>query len=307
MGGQGRLSYTAIGHGHACRRWHAYHRNVPSESVTLQQAAEELGVHYMTAYRYVRHGQLTATKRDGIWQVERTDLDAFRSGSTPAARRGAGRAVEAPWADRMYARLLVGDANGAWGVVEGAMAAGATPQKIYTEVVSPALVTIGERWAAGELDISVEHRATGIVQRLIGRLGPQFVRRGRSRGTVVVGAPRGETHSLVVSMVADLLRAAGWDVSDLGADTPAASFLAAVTEVDPVAVVVSVTNVDNLPAARELCAQLGPALSGQSLLVGGHAVDSAEVAASIGDVRWVPDVDSLVGELAVVAASSRTA
>ena len=68
--------------------------------------------------------------------------------------------------------------------------------------ISPALVEIGERWAAGELDISIEHRATGIVQRLIGRLGPQFIRRGRSRGTVVVGAPEGESHSLVVSMLA---------------------------------------------------------------------------------------------------------
>jgi excisionase family DNA binding protein len=32
------------------------------ETLTLHEAAERLGVHYMTAYRYVRHGQLFATK-----------------------------------------------------------------------------------------------------------------------------------------------------------------------------------------------------------------------------------------------------
>ena len=280
---------------------------MPSDTVTLQQAAEELGVHYMTAYRYVRHGQLAATKHDGVWQVERADLDAFRSGSAPGSRRGAGRSAEAPWADRMYSRLVAGDATGAWGVVEGAMAGGASPQRIYTDVVSPALVEIGERWAAGELDISIEHRATGIVQRLIGRLGPQFIRRGRSRGTVVIGAPEGESHSLVVSMLADLLRAQGWEVSDLGADTPASSFMAAVDEVDPAAVVVSVTNADNLPAARRLCENLAPSLAGRPLLIGGRAIDSAETAASVSGARWARDVDGLIDQLGVAAAANRSA
>ena len=41
----------------------------PAGNFTLQQVAERLGVHYMTAYRYVRTGQLIATRRDGRWTV----------------------------------------------------------------------------------------------------------------------------------------------------------------------------------------------------------------------------------------------
>ena len=177
------------------------------DDITLQQAADALGVHYMTAYRYVRHGQLEARKVDGEWRVSPAALTAFRAGTESGSRRPrAGRGVRsAPWAERMEARLVAGDATGAWGVVEAAMAAGATPDRVYTEVISPALVSIGDRWAAGDLDIASEHRATAVVQRLIGRLGPQFGRRGRTRGVVVVGAPAGETHALVVSMLADPL------------------------------------------------------------------------------------------------------
>ena len=39
--------------------------------VTLHEAAERLGVHYMTAYRYVRHGQLQASRTSSGWRVRR--------------------------------------------------------------------------------------------------------------------------------------------------------------------------------------------------------------------------------------------
>ena len=37
--------------------------------LTLNEAAELLGVHYMTAYRYVRLGFLQATKVGGCWRA----------------------------------------------------------------------------------------------------------------------------------------------------------------------------------------------------------------------------------------------
>ena len=43
--------------------------------LTLQEAADELGVHYMTAYRYVRLGVMEASKSGGVWQVQRSAVD----------------------------------------------------------------------------------------------------------------------------------------------------------------------------------------------------------------------------------------
>lgn len=250
--------------------------------LTLHEAAELLGVHYMTAYRYVRLGLLPAVKSGGTWRVAQSDLDEFRAVADAPVQRGAGRR-RAPWADRLESRLIAGDTRGAWGVVEAALAAGCELEEIYLDVLSPAMGMIGARWEAGELDISVEHRATGIAMRLIGRLGPRFVRRGRTRGVVVLGAPTGERHALPIAMLADLIRQQGWDVSDLGADVPDASFVHSVlTTPDVVAVGVSVTNSDCLESARSAITALREATAGLLVVVGGRAIVDEEHGRSLG-------------------------
>jgi excisionase family DNA binding protein len=270
---------------------------IPDSDLTLQEAAELLGVHYMTAYRYVRLGVLAATKVGGTWQVAAADVAAFRDGAPPASDSGARR--RAPWATRLEARLVAGDPRGAWGVIEAALAAGADLDEIYLDVISPAMRSIGSRWADGELDISVEHRATGIAFRLIGRLGPRFARRGRTRGTIVVGAPMGERHSLPVAMVADLLRGEGWEVSDLGADMPIASFVGSVMSTPGlVAVGVSVTSVDCLAAAAELIEALLVAAPRVPVVVGGPAVRDGEHARMLGATAWTATAAALAALLA---------
>jgi excisionase family DNA binding protein len=198
------------------------------QDVTLQEAADILSVHYMTAYRYVRLGLLPAHKQGSVWRVERADLDEFRSEA--AAEPVSRSRKRAPWSERLEARLLAGDSRGSWGVIESALAAGSDLDSVYLDVLSPALASIGERWRAGELDVAAEHRASGIALRIVGRLGPRFTRRGRTRGTVVLGTAVGERHSLPLALLGDLARAAGFEVSDLGADLPPESFVRIVLE-----------------------------------------------------------------------------
>ncbi|MEX2626211.1 MAG: B12-binding domain-containing protein [Ilumatobacteraceae bacterium] len=273
-----------------------------NSDLTLHEVAEELGVHYMTAYRYVRLGLLPATKTGGSWRIRRTDLASFRSGST-ATPVATGR--RAPWAHRLESRLVAGDARGAWGVVEAALAAGSELDEIYLEVLSPALVRIGERWESGEIDIAIEHRATGIAMRLIGRLGPRFVRRGRTRGAVVLGAPRGERHGIPVAILADLLRSRGWDVSDLGADTPASSLAhTATSTADLGAVGLSVTHHENLGAATEACGVVRAADPGLLLVLGGLAVEGPEHAIELGGDRYAGSALAMIELLDEVAGTN---
>lgn len=271
--------------------------------LTLNQAADELGVHYMTAYRYVRHGRLPADKVDGVWRVRRSDLERFVAGSSAVSTEvvAAGsdrRRRRVRWADRLETRLLAGDEAGSWGVVESALAAGSDIRSIYLDVITPAMVALGARWERGEIDIAIEHRATAIVNRLIGRLGPRFVRRGRSRGTVVVGAPSGETHSLPVALLADLIRAEGFDVSDLGGDVPASSFAHAVRAADDVvAVAVSVTHRSHLGRVPEICAAVRAVAPGVMLVVGGPAVDGPDHAGELGADRFARSAADLAQAL----------
>lgn len=234
---------------------------------TLQEAADELGVHYMTAYRYVRLGQLDAEKVGGAWQVSDQALADFREGA------GAGpvaRGKPAPWAERLEDRLVEGDAQGAWGVIESAMASGADVRSAYLDLLSPAMVNIGARWAAGELDIAVEHQATVIATRVIGRLGSRCARRGRARGDVILGAPAGESHGLATAILGDLMRLHGWDVTDLGANTPTASFVhAAQRSAELKAIGLSVTHSTNLSDIEACCRTIKDAQPELLVVVGG--------------------------------------
>jgi len=282
--------------------------------LTLNEAAEQLGVHYMTVYRYVRLGVLRATKVGGAWQVSLADLEAYRAqsdaqsdpgradGTTNA--RGGGR-QRAPWAARLESRLVAGDTAGAWSVVEAALAAGTEIDEVYLDLITPAMHSIGQRWAAGELDVSVEHRATGIAFRLIGRLGPRFARRGRTRGVVLLGSPEGERHSLPIALLADLLRGEGWEVSDMGADMPHDSFVTAAQQTaDLVAVGVSVTSETCLTSAAELLGRLRAQVGdGVYLAVGGRAVQDRDHALALGADGWARSAHVFAEQLTTSAAA----
>jgi excisionase family DNA binding protein len=260
------------------------------DTLSLHEAADRLGVHYMTVYRHVRLGRLPAVKEGSTWRVAVGDLDRFRAdGDDRGGRRGRGRGRSAPWGERLARRLAVGDEAGAWGVVEAALAGGADPPAVYVEVLVPALRWIGDGWAAGRIDVGVEHRASAIVLRLVGRLGPRFARRGRSRGAVVLGGPAGEQHGLPSALATDLSRGAGFTAVDLGADVPASSF-AAVAASTPrlLAVGVSVTTSGNEASVRHLVDVLHGVLDGP-VFVGGGAVVDETAARALGGDGWAAD------------------
>ncbi len=272
--------------------------------VSLQEAADILGVHYMTAYRYMRQGQMEARKEAGVWKVAVSELERFRAGAQREAapkESGSGRRT-APWSDRLEARLLAGDMNGAWGIVETCIDGGMEVDEVYLEVISPAMASIGHRWSAGEVDIFLEHRATGLTSRIVARLGARCSRRGRSRGTVVVGGPRGEVHALPISMLADIVRLAGFEVCDLGANSPTESFIAAAVESDAVvAVGVSVTYRESLDAAAETVAALHNTLGDSvPVFVGGFAIANDEDAMAVGADGWAADARAFVEQLEIL-------
>jgi excisionase family DNA binding protein len=91
--------------------------------MNLKQAAAALGVHYMTAYRYVRTGRLRARRVGTEWALSPEDVRAF---STEAELSGS-HLEEAPrgvdWRGRLRRALVAGDEAAAWRVLERALAA----------------------------------------------------------------------------------------------------------------------------------------------------------------------------------------
>jgi excisionase family DNA binding protein len=338
-----------------------------SPTLNLKQAAMALGVHYTTAYRYVRQGRLTARREGTEWRVSTEAVDQFRSSAaSPAGARAAspasagddaadaadgpssrptgarGRRRGARWDERLAPALRAGDEPAAWRVVQQALDAGHDPAFCHLDMIAPALAAIDRSSAlagedpsndgdadqtagasvpvparAGEPDDAPEPTtqpsldvvlATSVAQRLVARLGPGFRRPGRTRGTVVLGGPVGERHQLALSILADLIRGQGFGVLELGADVPGAIFVDAATTADRlVAVAVGVTGVDHLDNARHIVHLLREAEVAVPIVLGGQAVQNAEVADVIGADAWAPDGRRAAELIAALAERRRPA
>jgi excisionase family DNA binding protein len=253
--------------------------------LTLPEAAERLGVHYMTAYRYVRQGRLPATQVGTQWEVLDRDLVAMKGKASARQRRGQ-RRVEAD-VEGMQRRLMADDNAGAWWLVESHLGGGMDPAGVLTELMVPALRAIGQRWATGEISVADEHRATSVCQRVIGRLGLHFAPPGKSRGTVALAAPSGDLHMLPVSIVADLLRWRGLRVVELGANTPPAALGEALApEQRLVAVGIAATTSGLDAAIAECVATARVASPNVPIFVGGAAIKNARQAKRLGADQW---------------------
>jgi excisionase family DNA binding protein len=253
-------------------------------SITLHEAAELLGVHYMTAYRYVRTGRLDAEKSGNVWRVDRKAVEQLAHAEpTPTGRSGAGQSgARRSHSHLLVKRLVADDEAGAWNVVQDAMAWGRSAEEVVFDVVSPALERIGDGWRDGSFDVGDEHVASTIALRLLGRLGPQFNRRGPKRGAVVLGAPAGDLHGLPIALVADPLRGRGFHVTDLGPNTPAASFgHAAGAATGLVAVAIGATTRRNDDAISAAIRSVRQAVE-VPVILGGAAVGSTAKAKRLG-------------------------
>jgi excisionase family DNA binding protein len=269
--------------------------------LTIEEAAAELGVHYMTVYRYVRVGRLPAEYRDGRWHIRPEDLALVkRSGTRPQGGRRRDPSGRTPSrslggaSERMLDRLLAGDAPGAWLIVENALLAGG-PADVYLEVLAPCLRTIGEQWKQGQLSVVDEHRATAVAMLILGRLSPLFARRGRRRaGCVLLAGAEGDPHAIPLMMVADLLRAEGVNVIQLGADVPVETLVPMAVAADLTAIGLSASTAQALEHARRAIVELHRRAPGIPVVLGGPAVQSAEVALRAGADGWAPDAASAV-------------
>lgn len=234
--------------------------------VDLQEAAAILGVHYQTAYKWVRAGTLPAEVVKGRYRIEESavrDIALRREQpARPPARRPRGGYRRA--AERVFAMLRDGEERAVRELVAGLRESGVALTTIMQEVLAPALAKLGEEWGAGRLEISVEHRASAAVERILGEQSRPP--RGRRRGTATVAAVDGERHSLPALMAALALREDNWHVHHLGADLPAEELLRFCEQQPVDLAVLTVTQPDRADAATRTAAELASA--GVRALVG---------------------------------------
>jgi excisionase family DNA binding protein len=194
----------------------------------LRDAAETLGVHYQTAYGWVRQGTLRARKTPRGYEVSEGDVLELM------ARRAAGaepaREVQVrDWAaqsDRLYAALAAGDE--------------AQARHDFA------------RLAAGAPLFAVRVRQPP----------------GRPRGVAVTTTPPGERHALPAMMAAACLREDHWQVQDLAADLPVAEVISLAADTGAGLIVLSSATVSAARLAAREARQIREALPEARVLTG---------------------------------------
>src|SRR5580693_5887098 len=221
----------------------------------LREAAEALGVHYQTAYAWVRQGTLPARKTGRGYDVSDDDVSALaerRASGTPPRPEVRVRDWSVQ-AGRLYDAIVSGDETLARHDFDR-LALGVPLIDLCERVISPALRRVGDQWAAGELSIAAEHRASAICERLIapGLHQPP----GRPRGIAVVTTPPGERHGLPALMAAACLREDRWLVHHLAADLPAAEITQMAGQVGAGLIVLSCTTDQAVEQAGAVAAEI---------------------------------------------------
>lgn len=145
-------------------------------------------------------------------------------------------------------------------------------EEALTGVVVPVLHELGEGWESGRFSVAQEHLVSGAVRTRLDRLLADA--RGSVRGVAVLACAPGERHELGLLMVAVMLRADGWQVGYLGADTPLGDALELAETVDARVLGLSVGMAKRLERLEaELAGLRVPRRL--ALVLGGRGVDAA--------------------------------
>lgn len=238
----------------------------------LREAADALGVHYQTAYQWVRQGSLPARKVGRGYEVADEDVQVFaarrRRGGRPARQIGV-RDWQAQ-ADQLYMAIIRGEETHArhW---LARLTAGVAVVDLCERVIAPALRRIGADWASGLVSIAQEHRASAICERLIAQHSAQPP--GRPRGCAVAATPPGERHALPALMAAACLREDRWLVHHLAADLPVAEVTRLAQDVSATLIVFSAATQAGARRARTAAREAATA-DPRPLVLAGRPGDS---------------------------------
>ena len=181
-------------------------------AMTLESAARLLGVHYQTAYRWVRGGVLPAVKVDSEYRLNPADVEELaesRRTHQPVSYTGRRR----DWArlrDQLHDALAAGDETGARRIFERVRLGHVPILEQCEELLAPVMRRMGEQLSTGDLSAARLRLAAGIAERCLA-LALSWVC-PRSQGLVLVASPEAEQHRLPSVMAKTVLREAGWAV-----------------------------------------------------------------------------------------------
>ena len=202
-------------------------------------------------------------------------------------------------------RLLVGDDEAVSDLTEQAIADGLPPKQILDDGLMAGMNTVGEQFKNHEIFLPEVLMAARAMYAGMDQLKPLLLEEGiPSRGRVVLGSVQGDLHDIGKNLVGIMLKGAGFEVVDLGADVAPEKFIEAARAHDAAVIGMSALLTTTMPAMKTVIDRVAEeGLGGKVKVIVGGAPVSGDFAVEIGAdahgydaANAVERVKALIGE-----------
>jgi len=192
---------------------------------------------------------------------------------------------------KIYQGVLEGNREAVTSVVQEAITAKMTAEKILKEGMMAAMSEVGRLFEEGEYFVPELLIAARAMQGGMELLKPMLVAEDiEPIGRIVIGTVKGDLHDIGKNLVGMMLQGAGFEVTDLGSDVDAQKFVDAVKSTNAHVVGMSAlltTTMSNMPSTIEALKAAG-LRDKVKVLVGGAPLTKA-YADQIGADGYAPD------------------
>jgi corrinoid protein of di/trimethylamine methyltransferase len=161
--------------------------------------------------------------------------------------------------ERMAQSIIEGDADAAVVLAKESIAASMDPLEAISRGFVAGVNSVGEAFGRGEAFLPELVMAGEAMKAAVSTLDPELKRRGSERqmlGKIVIGTVEGDIHEIGKSLVATMLGASGFDVIDMGVDTPGDKLIGKALEVKADILAMSALLTTTMVRQREVIEEL---------------------------------------------------
>ncbi|MBI4329955.1 MAG: cobalamin B12-binding domain-containing protein [Chloroflexi bacterium] len=181
-------------------------------------------------------------------------------------------------------------------LVQKALEQGIDADLILRDGIMLGMKRFGDKFGKGEYFLPDLLLGSDIANNCIARVTPHLRSAPKKAGRVVIGAVRGDIHSIGKDLVAMQLRLGGFEVSDLGIDVPTMKFIEKASETASDIIALSAFLTSTIPYMGEVVKYLKDVgLRKKFLVIIGGTGTSADYAHRIGADGWGRDAMQAVG------------
>ncbi|MGE5073492.1 MAG: corrinoid protein [Anaerolineae bacterium] len=160
---------------------------------------------------------------------------------------------------KMATSIIDGDSDEAALLARQSIGAGVDPLDAITKGYVVGVNTVGDAFGRGDAFLPELVMAGEAMKAAVTTLDPEMKKRGTERkmlGKVVIATVEGDIHEIGKSLVATMLGASGFEVFDLGVDTPSDKIIGKALEVNADIIAMSALLTTTMVKQREVIEEL---------------------------------------------------